>query len=1448
MMKNYRGDNWILYVPKKFDMSWYDFWHEMEWFKLDAYNKKRSSLLSYVNENDFIVWKRYECGTVIAYVKFDIYSRVFVFTNDKYSYQFKKIDNKWVRYESPHYFMLHKYIVVCGKERKVLNFVEKHYSTNFVLGESKVYPNNVEKPFAFPKFTNYTVVLKKLPCIKSEKFELRLSELIPSMKEIGLVEYQSTRMISEEFNCKDVFYYAEAQKFGRELTANPISIDRTYSGVPSVIVKEMGLIPYEDIDIENLNIMDIMDILNIDKISPGDLKTFLGVYNKLVHIKDFLEGINLYEGFVKDWNVYNYPIIGDYLNRLVKADNWSGLSAYQRSNLYRWIIKIIMLELYTVCNKVLATLKDVEFNREFVSYLNAYFSSFRAWAHSRLDNSIKQHLIRGKIGISKEVYTGFDTEYVPIDFGKNELVSAQLSITGCLKIKVPLVRKFSFEGVQTVTSERYFIEMPSFDRVGTVLKYINTLIGKNRVLLYKEHDLSIRKIISRLYLNKKLFEDIKVLDDKIILKTHKLPIKNVLITGVEGEHLKLNFDVLSTLVNERIYNDLLIVEDEIVFLIQNQEKIYIKEMFEELKSVSWNNETMKNGPVEHIVLSNKIAESYDKLASLLPSGVLENWKSFGSSAKNSLLEFLSSIKYMSSWIGRAGKKQMFYIGSSDPGTGSPKNIDLKIQTLLNLPLPLKEEKTSQNLLFASGIKNYLLAHFNAADLTMLNDWNEISHKNIDILKKSFTSLTKPLNSLGMPVYIRDTLLLSSAAAGTLDKIGKSYNIPKASIPTGYISKMDLLLKEHPNIFKQYAMTDSLITLIHGLFMNDFAFGLGNLRLPNTLGSLSVTYVKNKWASDKYKGYQVNAQYPLGDLQTSLIPRGVNALGFIGESLPMFTGSYRGGRNECFSYGMDKDTRWYDYDLTSCYSTIMSMCGDPSYEEEEQSPVLTDLLTNIKTPDYNKARFITNAKGLDFKNSYTAVKVQFNLPNTIKYPPIPVQLDKNITIYPLQGESLITGLEYQSAINILDQALKNLPGIQRKKYFVKLIYGSYIPFKEGEAPFYNLINELQSNRRFHKKLTGKGSPMEKIYKDLGNMLYGKIVCGISNKRQYSSRLEQMTSLKGNFLANPIIGTWITGFVRALLAELLYKTQQLGGKITAVTTDGFVSNIPDLENKIMMYDQENNIQDSFLNKYRETRMLLSGEPEGLEVKTNVRGIIQWTTRGQISVNHTDPTLNNYQVPIAAMTGFQKYHFPHQENLDNITKVIGRGNKLLYLSKRLAGALDSYKNKTQVSMLAHLAKFRTIFDCKRIVLESVETLKDTKPYLNVADAVYGRTLINSLKQGIYSSKLGAGILVTSPNANIETLKYFLRLVYHHFNYELTEWNIKAIAALIPNISEAKILKILSQINLERGIPLNKMNKFRTNSIFVKNILENITTTRNILNTPTFIRKFKDSFVEVL
>jgi hypothetical protein len=48
--------------------------------------------------------------------------------------------------------------------------------------------------------------------------------------------------------------------------------------------------------------------------------------------------------------------------------------------------------------------------------------------------------------------------------------------------------------------------------------------------------------------------------------------------------------------------------------------------------------------------------------------------------------------------------------------------------------------------------------------------------------------------------------------------------------------------------------------------------------------------------------------PLGDIQKINNPKGITALGLIGEKLNLFTGTFRGGRNESFVYGIDKSTK------------------------------------------------------------------------------------------------------------------------------------------------------------------------------------------------------------------------------------------------------------------------------------------------------------------------------------------------------------------------------------------------------------------------------------------------------------------------------------------------------------------------------------------------------------
>lgn len=54
----------------------------------------------------------------------------------------------------------------------------------------------------------------------------------------------------------------------------------------------------------------------------------------------------------------------------------------------------------------------------------------------------------------------------------------------------------------------------------------------------------------------------------------------------------------------------------------------------------------------------------------------------------------------------------------------------------------------------------------------------------------------------------------------------------------------------------------------------------------------------------YSGYQISGKYLLGDVSRSMTPKGLQALGDVGFVLPYYIANYKGGRNECFMYGVD----------------------------------------------------------------------------------------------------------------------------------------------------------------------------------------------------------------------------------------------------------------------------------------------------------------------------------------------------------------------------------------------------------------------------------------------------------------------------------------------------------------------------------------------------------------
>ena len=54
-------------------------------------------------------------------------------------------------------------------------------------------------------------------------------------------------------------------------------------------------------------------------------------------------------------------------------------------------------------------------------------------------------------------------------------------------------------------------------------------------------------------------------------------------------------------------------------------------------------------------------------------------------------------------------------------------------------------------------------------------------------------------------------MMLSPAGTSLETIGELLGVPKVDLPNGYSKdRMDLFLRDHPELFKKYALTDAII--------------------------------------------------------------------------------------------------------------------------------------------------------------------------------------------------------------------------------------------------------------------------------------------------------------------------------------------------------------------------------------------------------------------------------------------------------------------------------------------------------------------------------------------------------------------------------------------------------------------------------------------------------------
>lgn len=857
--------------------------------------------------------------------------------------------------------------------------------------------------------------------------------------------------------------------------------------------------------------------------------------------------------------------------------------------------------------------------------------------YKRLDPSIRHYIQKKGISIKQNTYIGFDTEFCKKDLEHNTLVSAQLAVTAKTYVLIPKVTGYKISKLDESSNK------------------LIRLTNSSSVLNYSKIETSIKLSIDAIR--------------KIRHSTHD---ESLLVIGESLKQIKgLNYTEL---------------EDHIIFSLPRsiiQPYIHYGSSF-----------SMK----EIIKISSGIAKPYH------------------TTTNEVLMQLIKEIRGNNFSL-KGGKDRLEAEIHKKYG-GYTKIEELKVELDISTPPILESltEDTSEKRLSREFLKDliseqvsvtrtrgyYLIAHLTQADLSMLSDFEKLK-EDLSIVNGSFVTLGKPLKYCGRNIHIRDTMLLAPGGGKSLANIGRLYGgvLNKIEISKHDLEDMQGFLARDKTKFTEYALRDALISLIHASWVEDFNFKIGGVGIPISLSALGRSYVKSVWRDESYQGYQISSKYLLGDVSTTITPKGLNVIDKIGFVLPFYTANYKGGRNECFMYGIDRDTIWYDYDLTNAYTTVMSMAGHPDYAK----------CRRITTEELHEM----NADEILY--SYLILHADFEFPAITKYPSIPCYVDENCTVYPLQGSCVITGAEYLLAT------------AQKCKLKIHDIY--FTPFKGSEyrdhKPFSTIFKTVQEQRREHPK----GTISNLIYKEIGNSIYGSVVRGIGNKRKFDIKSKGTVRMFGDDLTNPLIASWTTAFIRSIVGECLHSIQDLDGLVVSVTTDGFITNLSDLERKIS--------ENYLFSMYKKIRFQLSEDDTGLELKSNGRGIIAWSTRGQIGIDSK----------IIATTGLQ--HRAFQGRLDMLAGFLATFKTDIktveFVQSRLRSASEIYKRGGHVTMVRRDQLFRMHFDNRRVlewettIPTQIECLVDSKPLRDIKHGQNLRAISKISKNKLFGKYTSGG-----------------------------------------------------------------------------------------------------------
>lgn len=459
------------------------------------------------------------------------------------------------------------------------------------------------------------------------------------------------------------------------------------------------------------------------------------------------------------------------------------------------------------------------------------------------------------------------------------------------------------------------------------------------------------------------------------------------------------------------------------------------------------------------------------------------------------------------------------------------------------------------------------------------DFDEQQERRVKTEQIMFDKRTSPPRCSN--VAFIDTLLITPGGMG-LAECGELLDLPKLTIPAPYsITNMREYLLGDRAGFEAYALRDAEIAVRYALQVRNFcARELMIDRVPATIGAMAVsrftkTLKENNISPEVCLGTHIKTrELWLTEKQafrTIKNPASVPSRELF-ETFPI--NCYHGGRNECFMMGVTPSDHWYDYDLAGAYTTG---------------------LLDILTPDYGNIRLSKNPD--DYCGHVMGFAlVTFRFPESVPYPSLPVRTDQYGLFFPLSGESWATAPEIELALSLgAEMTIHN--GI-----IVPWICDTSPHNSESTSVFLPFVQQVRENRNHHIK----GSLEEKFWKEIGNSLYGKLAQGLRAKTAFDTARGLNRSLPPSSVTQPFFAAHVTGFIRAVVGELMNALPS-DSSVVSVTTDGFLTNCP--LDKI-------NMSGPLSSRFQSLCDIVDPGSSMLTCKHEVSQLIAMKTRGQLT----------------------------------------------------------------------------------------------------------------------------------------------------------------------------------------------------------------------------------------